>query len=76
MPAPTDLSRTSFYGDEDQRLVGPKGDKGDTGPQGPPGPSGTLGVLPVYPDNASAVAGGLQVNDIYRTATGEVRAVI
>jgi len=71
----TDLSQTSFYGDEDQRLAGPKGDKGDTGPQGPAGPPGTLGILPVYADNAAALAGGLEANAIYRTATGEVRAV-
>lgn len=35
-----DLSRTSFYGDADQRLTGPKGEQGDMGPQGPAGPPG------------------------------------
>jgi hypothetical protein len=39
-----DLSQTSFYGDEDVDLRGPKGDKGDTGPQGPAGPVGPQGV--------------------------------
>jgi len=33
-------------------------------------------VLPVYADNASAVAGGLAVGDLYRTSTGAVRVVI
>jgi len=32
--------------------------------------------LPVYADNASAVAGGLSVGDLYRTSSGEVRVVI
>jgi hypothetical protein len=29
--------------------------------------------LPAYPDNASAISGGLSVGDIYKTATGELR---
>lgn len=32
--------------------------------------------LPVYADNASAVSGGLAVNDVYKTATGELRIVV
>ena len=32
--------------------------------------------LPTYADNAAAVAGGLSVNDVYKTATGELRIVI
>lgn len=30
-------------------------------------------VLPVYANNAAAIAGGLVVDDLYKTATGEVR---
>jgi len=33
-------------------------------------------TLPTYSDNADAVAGGLAVNSIYKTATGEVRIVV
>ncbi len=32
--------------------------------------------LPTYADNAAAVAGGLADNDVYKTATGELRIVI
>jgi hypothetical protein len=32
--------------------------------------------LSVYADNAAAVAGGLAVNDVYKTATGELRIVV
>ena len=32
--------------------------------------------LPTYDDNAAAVAGGLSVNDVYKTTTGELRIVI
>lgn len=32
--------------------------------------------LPIYADNASAVSGGLAVNDVYKTATGELRIVV
>lgn len=32
--------------------------------------------LPTYADNASAVSGGLAVNDVYKTATGELRIVV
>jgi len=32
--------------------------------------------LPAYADNAAAVAGGLSVNDVYKTSTGELRIVI
>jgi hypothetical protein len=32
--------------------------------------------LPTYADNAAAVAGGLSINDVYKTATGELRIVI
>lgn len=34
------------------------------------------GILPTYADNAAAVAGGLQVNQLYKTATGELRIVV
>jgi hypothetical protein len=30
-------------------------------------------TLPVFADNAAAAAGGLVVDEVYRTATGEVR---
>jgi hypothetical protein len=32
--------------------------------------------LPIYADNASAVSGGLAVNDVYKTTTGELRIVV
>ena len=32
--------------------------------------------LPTYADNAAAVDGGLSVNDVYKTAAGELRIVI
>tara|TARA_S200002703_G_scaffold123950_1_gene109976 strand:- start:682 stop:933 length:252 start_codon:yes stop_codon:yes gene_type:complete len=32
--------------------------------------------LPVYADNAAAVTGGLAINDVYKTATGELRIVV
>jgi hypothetical protein len=32
--------------------------------------------LPVYANNAAAVAGGLAVNDVYKTSTGELRIVV
>lgn len=32
--------------------------------------------LPVYTDNVSAIAGGLSLNDPYRTPTGELRVVV
>jgi len=31
--------------------------------------------LPTYADNAAAVAGGLRVGELYKTATGEVMVV-
>lgn len=33
-------------------------------------------TLPTYADNATAILGGLVVNSIYKTATGEVRIVV
>lgn len=36
----------------------------------------TLTNLPVYADNAAAITGGLSVNDVYKTATGELRIVV
>jgi hypothetical protein len=33
----------------------------------------TAPFLPTYPDNASAISGGLAVGDIYKTSTGELR---
>ena len=32
--------------------------------------------LPTYANNAAAVSGGLAVNSIYKTATGEIRIVV
>jgi hypothetical protein len=32
--------------------------------------------LPIYANNAAAVAGGLAVNDVYKTSTGELRIVV
>ena len=32
--------------------------------------------LPIYADNTAALAGGLSVGSLYKTATGEVRVVI
>ena len=33
-------------------------------------------TLPTYVDNAAAVSGGLAINSIYKTSTGEVRIVV
>jgi len=33
-------------------------------------------ILPTYANNAAALSGGLLLNSIYKTATGEVRIVI
>lgn len=33
-------------------------------------------ILPTYANNAAAVSGGLAVNDMYKTATGELRIVV
>lgn len=33
-------------------------------------------ILPTYADNAAAIAGGLAVNDVYKTAIGELRIVV
>jgi hypothetical protein len=33
-------------------------------------------VLPTYANNSAAISGGLAVNSIYKTATGEVRIVV
>lgn len=32
--------------------------------------------LPTHEDNSAAIAGGLSVNDVYKTAAGELRIVI
>ena len=32
--------------------------------------------LPIYANNAAAITGGLAVNDVYKTATGELRIVV
>ena len=32
--------------------------------------------LEVYADNASAITGGLSIDDLYKTATGELRIVV
>jgi hypothetical protein len=32
--------------------------------------------LKTYANNAAAVAGGLALNDIYKTSTGEIRIVV
>lgn len=72
----TDLASTSFYGDDDQRLVGPKGDPGDIGPQGPPGPPGPQIPLPKHDSNAAALAAGLTIGALYQLPSGAVFAVI
>jgi hypothetical protein len=36
----------------------------------------SLGGLGIYADNAAAITGGLAVDDVYKTATGELRIVI
>ena len=36
----------------------------------------SLTNLPTYADNADAIAGGLTENDVYKTATGELRIVV
>ena len=45
-----------------------------------PGPirANTLNLtgLSIYADNATAVSGGLAVNDVYKTSTGELRIVV
>jgi hypothetical protein len=33
-------------------------------------------ILPTYANNAAAISGGLAVNSIYKTSTGEVRIVV
>ena len=33
-------------------------------------------IVPTYANNAAAVSGGLAVNSIYKTSTGEVRIVV
>jgi len=33
-------------------------------------------ILPTYANNAAALTGGLAINDIYKTATGELRIVV
>jgi hypothetical protein len=33
------------------------------------------GDLPIFADNAAAIAGGLTVGKLYRTATGELKVV-
>lgn len=33
-------------------------------------------IVPTYANNAAAVSGGLAVNSIYKTATGELRIVV
>lgn len=33
-------------------------------------------IIPTYANNAAAVSGGLAVNSIYKTSTGEVRIVV
>lgn len=32
--------------------------------------------LPTYEDNSAAISGGLAVNSIYKTSTGEIRIVV
>jgi hypothetical protein len=36
----------------------------------------TGSILPTYANNAAAIAGGLAVNSIYKTSTGELRIVV
>lgn len=38
--------------------------------------SGLNAPYPVYANNAAALAGGLKVNDIYRTSAGDVKTVV
>ena len=39
--------------------------------------SGIINIkgLPIHPDNATAISGGLGVNDVYKTSSGELRIV-
>ena len=39
------------------------------------GPNGFTLTLQTYADNASAIAGGLSANQLYKTATGQVMVV-
>ena len=32
--------------------------------------------LPTFADNSAATSGGLSVNDVYKTSTGELRIVV
>tara|TARA_R110000772_G_scaffold37179_3_gene88607 strand:+ start:30016 stop:30171 length:156 start_codon:yes stop_codon:yes gene_type:complete len=32
--------------------------------------------LPIFADNASAIAGGLAVDSVYKTATGDLKIVV
>jgi len=43
-----------------------------------PGGSGNVRIenIKTYANNAAAIAGGLAVNDVYKTATGELRIVV
>ena len=43
-----------------------------------PGGSGNviIGNIKTYANNAAAIAGGLSVNSVYQTATGELRIVV
>lgn len=42
----------------------------------PAGKNLTITGLPVYADNAAALGGGLVADDVYKTATGELRIVV
>lgn len=37
---------------------------------------GTTKVYPTYANNAAAIAGGLQVNEIYKTSAGVLNTVV
>ena len=37
---------------------------------------GTTKVYPTYANNAAAIAGGLKVNDIYKTSAGVLNTVV
>lgn len=85
-PTPGDmLSRLSFYtrdssGVAERVRISPSGRVGinATNPLAPLHVNGKVHLqgLSTFPDNAAAVAAGLVVNDVYKTATGELRIVV
>jgi hypothetical protein len=82
-PARLTIQRASDAGAFEANYVAVMQDTGDVGintiaPAAKLHVNGTIRFqgLPAYADNAAAVAGGLAVDDVYKTATGELRIVV